>query len=143
MNKSENKPIIWKAIIFTIPCAVIFLFSRTLLALLIGMLGVIISKVPVLGNLLNFIFALREDSLSTFAIIISISVAYFLTTFIQNKMMKDAPTNILSRRILGVIIALIHIFSLIVNISEGNSFFINIICIITSLVFMFGKNEEL
>ena len=143
MNKTENKPTIWKAIIFTIPGALIFLFSRTLLALLIGMLGVIISKIPILGNLLGFILDLRGDSLSTFAIIISISVAYFFTTFIQNKMMKDAPTNILSRRILGVIIALIHIFSLIVNISEGNSFFINIICIIASLVFMFGKNEDL
>lgn len=143
MNKTENKPTIWKAVTFTIPCALIFLFSRTLLAFLIGMLGVIISKIPILGKLLGFIFALRGDNLSIFAIITSVFVAYFLTTFVQNKIMKDAPTNILSRRILGVIIALIHMFSLIVNISEGNRFFINIICMIASLVFMFGKNKDL
>ena len=134
MNKTENKPTIWKAVIFTIPCALIFLFSRTLLAFLIGMLGVIISKIPILGKLLGFIFALRGDNLSIFAIINLLDDS----TYDAN-----APTNILSRRILGVIIALIHIFSLIVNISEGNRFFINIICMIASLVFMFGKNKDL
>lgn len=142
MNKRENKPIIWKAIIFTVPCGLIFLFSRILSSLLVGLLGVLISKIPLLGNLLNFFLVQRGDNLSTFAITISVVVAYFLTTFIQSKMMKDAPTNILSRRILGVIIALIHILSLIVNISVGNSFFANVICIIASLTFMFSKNIE-
>lgn len=142
MNKRENKPIIWKAIIFTIPCALIFLFSRIISALIGGLLGVIISKIPLLSFLFNLFLLQRGDNIFSFAIIISVFVAYFLTTFIQSKMMKDAPTNTLSRRILGVIIALVHILSLIINISEGNNFFSNIICIIAALVFIFGKNAD-
>ena len=142
MSKTEDKPIIWKAIICTIPCALIFLVSRLLSAVIVGLLGVIISKIPLLSHLLNFFLVQRGDNLSSLAITISVVVAYFLTTFIQGKMMKDAPTNILSRRILGVIIALVHILSLIVNIAAGNGFYINIICIIASLVFIFSKNIE-
>lgn len=139
---TENKPKVWKSILCVAPCSAVFLLTRILLAFLILLLGLTISKIPLLKNILNFIFIMRGESISMFASITSVFFAYLLTTFIQDKMMKDAPTNILSRRILGVIMALIHFYSLIVNMSAGNNFFVNIVCLIADLVFIFNNDTD-
>ena len=141
MSNNENKPIILKAILWVFPCTAIFFLTRTLLVLLISLLGFIISKIPILGTFLNLLFVQRGDTLFSFATIISIFTAYFITTFTQEKMMKDASTNALSRRILGVIIALNHLLSLIANISEGGYYSTNIFCIIASLAFVFCNKD--
>ena len=142
MNINENKPTVWKSILCVFPCIAVFFLTRTLLALLISLAGFIISKIPILGNLLNFTFNVRGDNISTLAIITSVFVAYFITTFTQDKMTNDAPTRKLSRRILGVIIALYHLFAFIVNISEGGYYPTNIFCIIAALVFIFSNKDE-
>lgn len=142
MNNKENKPTVWKAILYVFPCMAVFFLARTLLTLLISLAGFILSKIPILGNLLSFTLNVRGDNISSLAIIISVFVAYFITTFTQDKMMKDAPTHKLSRRILGVIIALNHLFALIVNISEGGYYPTNIFCIIASLAFVFCNKDE-
>ena len=139
---TENKPKVWKSILCVVPCSVVFVLTQVLLAFLILLLGVIISKIPLLKNILNFIFIMRGESINMFATITSVFFAYLLTTFIQDKMMKDAPTNTLSRRIFGVIMALIHFYSLIVNLSAGNNFFVNIVCLITALVFIFNNDTD-
>lgn len=141
MNEREYKPIIWKAILCVIPCWVIFFLTRALLTLLISLAGIIIYKIPILGKLLHLLFMARGDNLSFFATIISIFAAYWITTIIQDKMMKYAPTITLSRRILGVIMALAHLCFLIINIFADGNYPINIFCIIAALAFVFSNNE--
>ena len=141
MNEREYKPIIWKAILCVIPCWAIFFLTRTLLTLLISLSGFIIYKIPVLGFLLSLLFKARGDDISSFATIASIFVAYWITTIIQDKMMKYAPTITLSRRILGVIMALAHLCFLIINIFADGNYPINIFCIIAALAFVFSNNE--
>lgn len=142
MNNKENKPAVWKAILCAFPCMAVFFLARTLLTLLISLAGFILSQIPILEKLLSFTLNVRGDNISSLAIIISVFVAYFITTFTQDKMMKDAPTHKLSRRILGVIIALNHLFALIVNISEAGYYPTNIFCIIASLAFVFCNKDE-
>ena len=138
----NDRPIIWKAILCVFPCLIIFFLTRTLLAFLIGLVGVIIYKIPVLGTLLKWIFAARGDNISSFATIIAIFVAYLITSLIQDKMMKYAPTITLSRRMLGAIIALFNVCFLIVNISTGGYYSPNIFCIIAALAFIFSNNKD-
>ena len=142
MNKREHKPIIWKAILCVIPSFAIFFLAQSLLFLLLLIVGYIICRIPVLGDLLSFLFLVRGDGISPFATIISIFAAYFITTFIQGKMMKDAPTITLSRRILGVILSTYHTFLLTANLSGGGYYLINIFCIIAALGFMFLNKDE-
>ena len=138
MDERKYKPIIWKAILCVIPCWAIFFLTRTLLALLIGLVEFIIYKIPILGDLLMGIFA---ESAFSFFTIIPIFVAYWITTLLQEKMMKYAPTITLSRRILGVIMALAHLCFLIINIFADGNYPINIFCIIAALAFVFSNNE--
>lgn len=142
MNEREHKPIIWKAILCVIPSLAIFILAQTLLFLLLLVAGYMVCEIPVLGNLLNFLFSGRGDNISPFSTIVSIFAAYFVTTFIQSKMMKDAPTITLSRRILGGILAIHHIILLVINVFGGGYYLINIFCIIVSLGFMFHNKNE-
>ncbi len=142
MNEREYKPVIWKAILCVIPCLAIFFLTRTILALLISLAGFIISKIPILGNLLNWLFTVRGDGVSSFVTIISIFTAYCITTIIQDMMMKYAPTITLSRRILGVIMALAHLCFLVINISQDGNYPINIFCIIAALAFVFSNKDD-
>ena len=141
MNEREHKPIIWKAILCVVPSFAIFFVAQSLLFLLLLIAGYMISKIPILGNVLNILFSGRGDNMSPFATIISIVAAYFITTFIQGKMMKDAPTITLSRIILGVILEIMHIFLLVVNLFGGGYYLLNIFCIIAALGFMFSNNK--
>lgn len=145
-NDREHKPIIWKAILCVIPCLAIFFLTRILLALLIGLIGLIILKIPILNILLNLLNIARDGDLpliiDLFVYIIPIFGAYCITALLQDKMMKYAPTITLSRRILGAIMALIHLNWLIVNISAGGNYPINIFCIIAALGFVFSNKDE-
>ena len=142
MNEREHKPIIWKAILCVIPCFAIFFLAQTLLFLLLLIAGYIMCEIPILGNLLNFLFSGRGDNISPFSTIISIFVAYCITTFIQGKMMKDATTLTLSRIILGVIISTYHTVLFTVNLSGGGYYLLNIFCIIAALGFMFHHKDK-
>lgn len=137
----DDKPSILKAILCVFPCLIIFFLTRTLLAFLIGLVGVIIYKIPILGSLLKWIFAARGDDISSFAIIVSIFFAYFITALVQDKLVKHTPTNVLSRRILGVLLGIFHICFLIINISTGGYYPANIFCIIAALVFVFSNKD--
>ena len=129
MNDRENKPIILKAILWVIPSFAIFYLAHALLFLLIHLLaGYIIYNLP---------FSISASSITLFATVVSISVAYFVTTFIQGKIIKHTPINTLSKIILGVILAAYHTPLLVSNLCNGGYYPINIFCIIAALGFMF------
>jgi hypothetical protein len=135
------KPIIWKSILCVIPCMILFFLSRILFALLIYLVALIISKIPMLNNLLGSLNKARDGDLSIvihlLMYIIPVFGAYCITILIQDKMMKHTPTKTLSKRILGIIMATIHTLFLVANIIGDGSWGINICCIIASLGFIF------
>ena len=129
MNEREHKPIILKAILWVIPSFAIFLIVHLLLYILIHLLaGYIIYNLP---------FSISASSISLFATVVSVFVAYFVTTFIQGKIIKHTPISTLSRIILGVILAAYHTPLLVSNLCNGGYYPINIFCIIAALGFMF------
>ena len=142
MNEREHKPIIWKAILWVIPCFAIFFLTQTLLFLSLLVAGYAMCEIPVLGNFLNLLFSGSGDNISSFSTFISIFAAYFITTFTQGKMIKDALTRTLSRRILGIILAIYHTFVFAINVFGGGYYIINIFCIIAALGFMFHNKNE-
>ena len=100
------------------------------------------SPIPVVGSFLSFLFSGSGDNLSPFSTIISVVAAYFITTFIQGKMMKHTPTLTLSRKILGVVLEIHHIILLVTNYSGGGFYLINIFCIFAALGFMLHNKNE-
>lgn len=139
--ESTNKPVIWKSILCIIPCLAIFFITRLLTALLLSFAVVIISYIPILSTLLQALLHLRKESPLILATTLSVIIAYLLTTFVQRKMMKDIPTLKLSRRILGIIIALVHILSFISNLIHGGNIYANILCFISGMVFVFNNED--
>lgn len=141
MNEN-NKPNIFKSILFVIPCFFAFLLSQVLSAIILSGIFIILNAIPIIGNILEFIVKMRGEPLTITITLISISIAYYLTTFIQDKMIKVAENKKLSRKILGVIIAIIHLLSLIINITSKGNILANIISFIAGLVFIFNNDEQ-
>ena len=139
--QEKSKPIVWKSVFCVLPCSLVFLFTRLLLGLLVGFVGVLLQNIPIVGKILNFMLIQRGENMLMFSIVTSVFFAYLITSYLQNKMMKDRYTNRLSRRILGIIIVLLHILSFASNFMHGESVFPNIMCFIAGLVFIF-KNEK-
>ncbi len=144
--ETTNKPKIIKSILYSILCFFIFVLTQILLASVILLLEAIISLIPVLGTLLNMLLSIRQETPMMFASVLSVIIAYLLTTFIQEKMMKDNPTKTLSRIILGilniiwhVLLLISHFFILGEGFFEGNAF-LYIVSLLYSFVFIFHND---
>ena len=140
--ETTNKPIIWKSILCVVPSLAVFLITRIVLVLLLSLVMALILYIPILNKIFQAFLIFRQDSPLMLATTLSVMFAYLFTSFLQKKMMKDIPTIRLSRKILGVIIALVHVLSLVSNIIHGGNVIANIICIIAGLVFVFSDNFD-
>ena len=142
MNEREfyDKPKVGKAILCALLCLVVFSLIQILSSLLILLIGAVISVIPLIGKIFNFLFeVLRNESPLAFATITSVFISYYTTSFVQNKLMSDSSTKKVSRRILGIIILVLHILSLITNIMYDGNIFANIACILAGLAFIFSN----
>ena len=138
----NNKPNIFKSILFVIPCLFVFSLSQLLSAFILSGIFIVLNAIPFISNILGFIVKMRGEPLTITITLISISIAYILTTVVQDKMIKVIKNKILSRKILGVIIATIHLLSFIINITSKGNIFANIISFIAGFVFIFNNDDE-
>ena len=136
-----NKRSIFKSVLFVVPCFLVFLLSQILTTLLLTLICIVLNAIPIINNLLDFITNLRGESLTVTITIISVFVAYILTTFVQDKIIKIEENKKLSRKILGVIIVIIHIISFIYNLTSEGNILANVISTIAGLVFISNNNE--
>ena len=143
----KTKPNVFKSLLWLVPCLLVFVLSQTLSATLIAIVGAILSVIPFISTIFKLLLAVRGEPFVILIAFISNQIAYILTTLVQTKTMRDAPTFKLSRKILGVVMIPLYILLIVGSIISGLSFFEGNACIyiggiISSLVFIFSNKSE-
>lgn len=131
MSDNIHKHTVWKSILFFVPCLLLFLITRLLV--------VFILLLPGINIILDFFSSIREESSLLTASIFSVLISFMLNIFVQEKMIKDYDTQKLTRKILGVVIFILHVVFLISNVTHDSPISPNIVCAIAGCVFFFYK----
>lgn len=135
--KEQSKPVIWKSTLCTPPCLIFFFVSRLISGFAVALIIWLLSQIPIASFLLDWLFIARGDTPDIFVIVFSTTVAYYFTSFVQKKMIKDLPTIRLSRKMLGILIMLFHVLFFFSNLHHEINVFPNVICFVAGLVFLF------
>lgn len=138
-----GKPKVLKSIFLAIISFVVFYLSYLLVYLLISAAITLLSKLPIIGFLIDWIFYIRGDTpdmmLSLLCPMVSFYTAYGSIVAMSQK--QEATTN-LSAKILGVLLVSINIISVIINLIYGEGILKNICVIIAGiLIFSSGKDS--
>lgn len=137
---SEKKPRVFKAILTALLGLVIFSLVYLLSYLIVGGIIYILSLIPVIGKLVDLLFYMRRDTPDMMLSLFSPILAYYCTMAAQEAINKDKPTRGISCVLLGIIIIVLHLFSIISNLLLGEGILKNIIQAIAGFViFNSGK----
>ena len=139
--ETNSKPKILKSILCVIPSALIYIIIDFAAIFALSFLTVILSKIPIISNIIGFLFRIRGDSPNFLIPIISVISAYLLTTFVQKRMMREYNTLKLSRIVLGALIIAANVAFLVINIIAKSSLVANIVNIICGLAFILDNNQ--
>lgn len=137
----KQKPEVGKAILFSIVGLAAFYICYFVLALLLGLLFALLLNIPVLKNIIAFLFRLRGDTPDALVTIAAVYVSYSAIIWMLGRFCDIQETLFLSHRILGIILLVLNVLFLLVNISSGNSFFPNIVVGIAGFI-MFLKGKQ-
>lgn len=137
----NQKPKVFKSILTAILGALVFGGVFFLTALIVGGIIYLLTQIPVIGGLIEWLFYMRGDSPDLLIALLAPQLAYAAAKSVLSKINKDAPTLGLSCEIAGISIAAVHILSLVANLLAGDSVLFNIAQGIAGVVlFFFGKN---
>ena len=138
----QKKPKVFKAIMTALLSLLIFGVVYFLSYLIVGGIIALLLKIPVIDTLLGWLFRLRGDTPDMMLSMLSPILAYYCTMATQESINKDKPTRGLSCVLLGIVIVVLHIFSIISNLLLGEGILKNIIQAIAGIViFNSGKGE--
>lgn len=133
----EEKRSVGRAIISAIAggivFGVIFFVIRVLVALLINLL----SEVPLLGWMIDRFLKLRGESPDMFCCVLAAVVGLFLSLQVMVKISKSNSTLSLSAKIVGISMIVIHLLSLVLNLTCGEPVFPNIIQAIAGILYIY------
>lgn len=142
MDETRKKTYSAKNILAGIGMSIVgFLFYflvMLILILIVSLLLNLLLMIPIIGNILNFVLSVRKDSILTLAQTVGVSVASFATMVLLGLVIKKAPTRKISLILLGSYIAVISVIFLIVNIIHGDSFYANILQIISAGILLWS-----
>ena len=137
----KQKPEAGKSALFSIIGVVAFYISYFVLGLLLALFFGLLVNIPIIKNIVAFLFHLRGDSPDILVVLASTAFSYSGVGWMLGRFCDKPETLYLSRRILGIILLVMNILFLIINISEGNSFFPNIVVGVAGLIMFFSGRE--
>lgn len=138
----QNKPKVFQAIATSLLMFVAFYIVYLLTYLVAGGVIYLLTNIPLIRNLVGWLFSIRGDTPDMMLSLLCPGIAYLATMVMQEKINKDTPTRGLSCILLGLIIVPLHIISLIINLIYGNGILSNVVQIIAgSAIFYNGIGE--
>lgn len=140
---NENKPKVFKAIMTALLGLIIFGLVYLLAYLILGGIIYLLLKVPVIDNLLGWLFHIRGDTPDMMLSVFAPTLAYFITMSAQEAINKDSSTKGLSCIILGITIIVIHGISIVSNLILGEGILKNIIQVVAGFVFFSSGKGDL
>ena len=134
-----------KSIFASIPLSVLGFLEYYLIYgiafLIIALLFWIISYIPILNTLVDWLFRIREDTPDMFAMFASTGIAYLGFTATIEHISKKAETQKLTLILTGIYIIVLNVIFLIVNLVLRNTILPNVFLGIAGVVIFFkGKN---
>ena len=139
----QEKPRVFKSIVTALLGLVIFGLVYSLTYAIVGVVISLLSLVPLIGNLVDWLFYVRGDSPDMLLSILSPTIAFLCTMAALEAINKSKPTNRLACMILGIIMMVLHIWSLLINLLSGAGILNNIAQVIAGyLFFRSGKAEN-
>lgn len=137
----KKKPETGKAILFGIIGIIAFYICYAVIALVLSALLSALSKIPLLGNLIIFLFRVRGDTPGILVSLIAVSLAYEAVLWMIHRFSDIQETEALALRICGIPLLVLNMVFLIVNLLSGDYFFPNILLAIAGfLIFNHGRS---
>lgn len=139
---TTEKPQIGKSIFFSIISIVAFYLCWFAVLFALGAVFLLLSKIPVISSILEFVFKMRGDAPDILIWIISAICAYRATTWMLHRFHDSEVSENLSLKITGITLLVLNIVFLIVNIMGRSSFFPNIVVGVAGLsMFLHGRSS--
>ena len=98
----KKKPETGKAILFGIIGIIAFYICYAVIALVLSALLSALSKIPLLGNLIIFLFRVRGDTPGILVSLIAVSLAYEAVLWMIHRFSDIQETEALALRICGI-----------------------------------------
>ena len=118
-------------------CEYYIIYGLSVLA--IALVFWILSYIPIINMLVDWLFRIREDTPDMFAMCFAAFLAYLGTTATAEHIIKDTRKHAL--KLTGIYLVVLNIIFLIVNLVNSDAIFPNIIIGIVGVV-MFYKNKD-
>lgn len=131
MTKGE---IIGKTFLGIFVGGIIKIVTQLLVTLLGYGLFWLLSKIPIISGIVNFLFSMRGNSPSGFVVVISLFLAYMLMSFVTTKVCGDIKPYSYSMLTIGIIVIAIHVIFFIVNIIHGDPVFTNVCSVLFGII---------
>lgn len=133
-----------KSILTSIPLSVIGLLEFYLIYgiafLIIALLFWLISYIPILSTLVDWLFRIREDTPDMFAMFASTGIAYLGFTVTIEHISKKVETKKLTLMFVGIYLIVLNVLFLIINLKYNDPILANILLTIAGIVIFFkGK----
>ena len=138
MSKGE---IVGKTLLGVFVGGVIKIVTQLLVTLLGALLFWLLYKIPIIRGIVNFLFAKRGDSPSSFIIVVSLVIAYIMMSYVMSKVCGDIQPFSYAMIVIGIIVLIIHITSLVINMINGDAVIANVWSIIFGAMIIFRREE--
>ena len=136
----NEKPNIVNAILLSFFAFIIFFIVHILCSIIVAFIFLMISQIPLISTLVGWLFHARGDTPGMFTILFSAGISYTATTAVLERLNSNVKTEALSLILTGSYVLLIQAISFVINLVNGDPFFINIVLIISSISLIFrGK----
>ena len=137
----EDKRSVGRAIISAIAGGLIFGVAFFVIRVLAALLINLLSEVPLLGWLIDRFLKLRGESPDMFCCVVAAVVGFFLSLQVMVKVSKSNSTLSLSAKLVGICMIVIHLLSLVLNLTYGEPIFPNIIQTIAGIGYIYLTKE--
>lgn len=140
-NATTEKANVGKAILSAALSLVAFGAVYFLVFLVLGGIIYLLSKVPVINLLVDFIFYLRGDSPTMMLTILSTITAYIVIGTLLAKLTKTRSTERLACILSGCFMVIIHAVSFFLNLTYGESVIPNIVQAIAGILLIYSAKN--
>ena len=137
----EDKRSVGRAIISAIAGGLVFGVAFFVIRVLAALLINLLSEIPLLGWLIDRLLKFRGESPDMFCCVVAVVIGFFLSLQVMVKVSKSNSTLSLSAKIVGISMIVIHLLSLVLNLTYGEPIFPNIIQAIAGIGYIYLTKE--
>lgn len=134
--RSQTKPPILKSIFLSFIALIVFYLLCVITGTILFIISSILLMIPIIANLLNYFVEERGDGFAIVIPVFYLTVAYFLTVSLHDRIIKFVPTKKLTMKLLGIYLVVLSSIAFLLNILGDGPWGISIGTIIAGVAFI-------